>query len=67
MDRVSYARRGQGALCSNFVPNKTNSLKGAAPRIRPPLRRELIAKFYVNYVTPRITAVRQFLQKKPRF
>lgn len=28
------------AFCSNFVPNKTNSLKGAAPRIQPPLRGE---------------------------
>lgn len=29
--------RGQGVLCSNFVPNKTNSFKGAgASGIRPP-------------------------------
>lgn len=25
-----WPMRGQEALCSNFVPNKTNSLKGAA-------------------------------------
>jgi hypothetical protein len=57
----------RGPLCSNFVPNKTNSLKGAAARIRPPLRRELIAKFYVNYVTSRITPCGSFRCKSPRF
>lgn len=32
-----WAARGQRVLCSNFVPNKTNSFKGAGVSgIRPP-------------------------------
>lgn len=58
MGRVSYARRPSvPILCPiRLIPSKVPRL-----RIRPPLRRELIAKFYVNYVTFAHYTARQFL------